>query len=661
MDFLSNIYKWVSSVCDKQPVAKKTYFPDSNFIPNPVMSQNKLQPEAHSSDPKYSHKRVNNVPSKLSTVSTMQTQLSVDEKPNTSALSKSREESCFSQDASATSIPQPQPSVDKTPNTSVPVTCRQRSYSGFVPVRSCNDSLSQAHSAYLNNTCVPVIDCLNNNVPAPSVPKSHPSSVDRKPDGSASVSSVESLKLKSLNPGQDPSASQPTPHRSATLSPHPKNQQRRSKYLLVHENASATYKIPKHVKDLMKNGIVPPQVLNKPLSQSTYKDYFATLMYAEDFYIEKWTNFLLKNVTLELEDAEIYRKKQKHINRSESKILVKFEIDSTPEHRPFLLSRDFVFAQPVDDKVNPFKGIIYRVVKSNIVLAEFGEDFHSHHKTTRKYNVSFSFNRVCFKRAHDAIKSATDSLFKDFIFPSDLASRENFSPSLLFTCNFNLDQGQESAVAAILSLNSAPPYLIEDSRALSGSSRLKSVVLESVLQIYGSRNPSCRILICAPANGTCDELMKRLKNKIPESHMFRAIAAFREKVNVPDDIIPSCRYKKDKDCFICPPINELQKFQVIFSTFVSSVQLRDKGIPSGHFSHIFLVDASWTIEPEALVPLASLANKNTAVVLMGNSGQCSSWVRSDIGRSKGLKMSYFERLRKRQLYNCHNPHFVTNV
>ncbi|KAM7272997.1 hypothetical protein ACFE04_027661 [Oxalis oulophora] len=532
--------------------------------------------------------------------------------------------------------PQPQPhtSLVKKPNTSCTTT---------VPVTA---STYNDPPYTLKPACVPDNHATSKLLPPPpSIPKLQPKDVSHPKE--ASVSPPRSSK--------------------ATLSEFTSSSER-SRYVILKENS--TYKIPKHMEDLMKNNIVP-QVLYKPLSQSTYKDYFATLLYAEDFYIEKWNNFLLKDVTLELEDAEIYKKKQmlrNHEDDKRTRIFVKFEIKYIPQERPFLLSRDFIFAQPLGSrKAKLYEGVIYRVVRSNIVLAEFGDDFHHHHEPTRKYNVSFSFNRVCLKRAHEAIESASGSLFKDFIFPEDFSSRKHFSPSLLFpfVCNFKLDQSQRAAVAAILSLDSAPPYLIDDSGAPYDfrSSRLKSVILESVLQIYQKRNPIYRILIGAPANRSLDELITSLKGKIPESHMFRANATFRQRVDVPEDILSSCRYKEDKDCFICPPLKELLKFQVIFTTFMSSVRLRDKGISSGHFSHIFLLDASLTTEPEALVPLASFANTNTAVVVTGKYGQSSTCVRSDIGRKKGLKMSYFERLRNTLLYNRkdNNGEFVKVV
>jgi helicase MOV-10 len=53
----------------------------------------------------------------------------------------------------------------------------------------------------------------------------------------------------------------------------------------VQKGMSPIYAIPKDIEDLIKRDKVPG-VLNEPLSLSTYKDYFAALLYAEDFYIE---------------------------------------------------------------------------------------------------------------------------------------------------------------------------------------------------------------------------------------------------------------------------------------------------------------------------------------------------------------------------------------
>lgn len=69
----------------------------------------------------------------------------------------------------------------------------------------------------------------------------------------------------------------------------------------------------------------------------------------------------MKKVTLEFHKATVSKrhKNQKNVNsgndRPEDKIFVQFEIDSIPENRPFLLSRDLVYARPSGSEVEPFQ------------------------------------------------------------------------------------------------------------------------------------------------------------------------------------------------------------------------------------------------------------------------------------------------------------------
>ncbi|KAL2497166.1 putative RNA helicase SDE3 [Abeliophyllum distichum] len=184
------------------------------------------------------------------------------------------------------------------------------------------------------------------------------------------------------------------------------------------------------------------------------------------------------------------------------------------------------------------------------------------------------------------------------------------------------------------------------------------LITEAVAQSCRS-SPSNRILICAPLNRTCDVLMRGLQQRIPESDMFRANAAFRELDGVPLDILQSCSYEDKIECFSCPRLEELEKYQVILTTFVSSFRLYAEGVKTGHFSHIFLVDASSSTEPEAMVPLANFTNDQTAVVITGTPNKNSGWIRSPMARNNGLKVSYFERLRYSKLYRSLDPKVIT--
>ena len=320
------------------------------------------------------------------------------------------------------------------------------------------------------------------------------------------------------------------------------------------------------------------------------------------------------------------------------------------------------------NSLNGKQGFIHRVVKSRRVLVEFGDDFHSQHHPNRKYDISFSFNRVCLKRAHQAIEAALGPSSHNFLFPECVPRKNILNPPALLDTYDELNTNEFDAVRRILSFQGSPPYLLggpligtDAQRYLPEekvSTRTGLVVCKAVIEIYKTSKEN-RILICAPTNRTCDMLMRSLREVIRESDMFRANAAFREIDGVPIDILRSCPIKDE--CFACPPLQKLQKFRIILSTFVSSFRLHNQGIAAGHFSHIFLVDASSTTEPEATIALANFANENTSVIVTGKPGNCTRWVRSDMARKYGLKKSYFERLCEVGPYQILNPMFITEL
>lgn len=316
------------------------------------------------------------------------------------------------------------------------------------------------------------------------------------------------------------------------------------------------------------------------------------------------------------------------------------------------------------------QGVIYRVVKSTTILVEFGEEFHSQHDSTCRYTISFSCNRVCLKRALQAIETASASLIGKFLFPNSFSQHAWHNSEYYNLYNQNLNLDEKSAVHRILNIRGPPPFLVKgplcatfngNSESISKQlSRTGLVVNEAVLQIY-RRHPQSKILVCARINSTCDVLTRSLKIDIPASDIFRANAASREIEGVPIDILPSCLYKSDTECFSCAPLHELREFRVIFATLSSSYLLYNAGISAGHFSHIFLVDASSATEPETLVPLANFANDSTTVIVTGAPGNGPSTVRSDIARQKGLRISYFERLCKLSPFKNDDPMFIAQL
>lgn len=461
-----------------------------------------------------------------------------------------------------------------------------------------------------------------------------------------------------------------------------KTRHNKTNYNVVKKGALPLYIVPKHIQKLIKRNIVP-QVLRMPLSPLTYKDYFATLLYAEDYYFEKWDGFEMLNVSmekvnLEFDKAVIHQRngKFKSLYRSDEedvRTFVKFEIDSIPEKRPFLLSKDFAYLRQSGTEDTPFKGIIFRVEKSKHLMVEFGKEFYDQHYSECKYDVKFSLNRVCLKRAHRAIEAASDVIFKNFLFPGCIPTSNNVSFKELQLFHPTLKEEQVCAVHRIVMHQGPSPYLVEGPLSVTRVRKTKrgefkeerltstgNVVQEAVLQLWKT-SPLNQMLICAHSNSACDVLTRNLLKEIPVSDIFRSNAAFRELDEVPDDILPHCPYKAKEELFPCPQLVELKKFRIIISTFMSASRLHQEGLKAGHFSHIFLVDASSVIEPETLVPLANLANEKTVIVVGGKLGNFSRWVRSKIARDNGLQTSFFERLRKSNLYETLDPQAISQL
>ena len=73
----------------------------------------------------------------------------------------------------------------------------------------------------------------------------------------------------------------------------------KANYIVSEEISLPLYKIPKHIRIAIKRGIVPG-VLNQSLSPLSYSDYFATLLYAEELYLQVFSSHYLTKMEIRL-------------------------------------------------------------------------------------------------------------------------------------------------------------------------------------------------------------------------------------------------------------------------------------------------------------------------------------------------------------------------
>lgn len=162
-------------------------------------------------------------------------------------------------------------------------------------------------------------------------------------------------------------------------------------------------------------------------------------------------------------------------------------------------------------------------------------------------------------------------------------------------------------------------------------------------------NPESRILACAPSNSAADTLTQKLMHLAP-SVVFRLNALVREVKDTPTTIHPFCLINGNR-VFAIPELEQLAKYRIVVSTCLSGSVPASLGLKRGHFTHIFIDEAGQGKEPEVMVPIKSIAGKDTNVVLAGDNQQLGPIVNSGTARLLKLSQSYLARLMTLPIYN----------
>lgn len=131
--------------------------------------------------------------------------------------------------------------------------------------------------------------------------------------------------------------------------------------------------------------------------------------------------------------------------------------------------------------------------------------------------------------------------------------------------------------------------------------------------------------------------------------MFRLNALTRQHNELPASLTAfSCI---EDGHFDVPPISRLLQYRIIVSTCISSSLLFATGAPRGSFDYIFVDEAGYALEPEALVPILTIADANTRVVLSGDPKQLGPITHSPCASSFNFGKSFLERLMELEVYS----------
>uniref|UniRef100_A0A8C4R056 RNA helicase n=1 Tax=Eptatretus burgeri TaxID=7764 RepID=A0A8C4R056_EPTBU len=129
------------------------------------------------------------------------------------------------------------------------------------------------------------------------------------------------------------------------------------------------------------------------------------------------------------------------------------------------------------------------------------------------------------------------------------------------------------------------------------------------------------------------------------------------------------------EAYFYPSKNDLMKYNLLVVTLVTAGRLVSADFPPGHFSHVFVDEAAYAIEPECLIPVAGLLKPMSKdnptggqLVLAGDPKQLGPILRSSLAKKHGLEMSLLERLmtsnplyRRREEEPVYDVKFVTKL
>jgi helicase MOV-10 len=175
-----------------------------------------------------------------------------------------------------------------------------------------------------------------------------------------------------------------------------------------------------------------------------------------------------------------------------------------------------------------------------------------------------------------------------------------------------------------------------------------STIVEAIIQLL-SKNPSARILACAPSNAAADLVALRLRN-LGKDNLFRFFASSRMEDSTPPQLLDFTWLTPSRE-FTAPNAEKVMEYQVVVTTCGSASFARGIGIKPGHFTHIFIDEAGQASEAEVMVAIKTLADSKTNVILSGDPKQLGPVIRSPVARQLGLDESYLQRLMKRDVYD----------
>ncbi|XP_049438320.1 putative helicase mov-10-B.2 isoform X3 [Epinephelus fuscoguttatus] len=395
------------------------------------------------------------------------------------------------------------------------------------------------------------------------------------------------------------------------------------------------YPMPNSVKDLQKSSATLEKT---PLNWKNYGQRLHLLLHLEE----------LQQKT----DIEKFNKEDKMFRHKSNKDIFILKVAGDSNSPPERLSRNSVLVSPLDRSAcgkNIFKGRVIRVTAEWAYL-QFSEECPSDFKKDQKFRFNFIINRTPLRTQHRAVDLVSTHRLREVLFPTGQHSLHSSCLHRLLNLEGNPEQQQ--AIQHIVAATAKPaPYLVFGP---PGTGKTVTLV-EAIRQIVETQK-SCKILACAPSNNAADHLCEKiLEEKICKREVYRLYALSYPVRNIPQTIKVCCNLNPKTDTLMIPAKGTLMRCKILITSLITAGRLVTGGIPSHHYTYIFVDEAGQAAETECIIPLAGLVKpQQCQVVLAGDPKQLGPIITSRVAEKHGLGVSLLERLMNNN--NLYKPH-----
>ncbi|XP_051805005.1 putative helicase mov-10-B.2 isoform X2 [Acanthochromis polyacanthus] len=409
---------------------------------------------------------------------------------------------------------------------------------------------------------------------------------------------------------------------------------------LQYEVVLKKYQIPAYMNQLIQSLKRPASfpdkrraLLESPLSWENYTEKFQLLLYLEELQME--VDIKRYNIPNDEKDYAVMYK-----DPHNKKLLV-LEVPGVSENRPSVLRGDQLLVCPVGETKVKYRGYVHSVQLDQVKLG-FSSELLDRFIEGMQFSVEFTINRLTVRLQHRAAELAATYRLGQVLFPAapPFASQQTKLPGLkLFDWKLERNPEQYQAVQHIVAGSSKPaPYLVFGPPGTG-----KTVTMVEAIKQIEKTEQSCHILACAPSNSAADLLCRKILEHVDEHKVYRMYATSRDPKMVPEELKACSNLVGDS--YIYPAKEELMKYRIMVTTLLTAGRLVTGGIPSGHFTHVFVDEAGHAVETECVIPLAGLLNAESGqVVLAGDPKQLGPILRSPFALKFDMGMSLLERL-----------------